>query len=81
MKIARRHTRHIERDLPEVVSRAIGRLADFRTDQGKRFDTYRNTELGHEKAHDLIIKLLDGKAHHADPTPRRAHGMAHAPAP
>ena len=62
VKIARRHTRYIERDLPEVVGRAIGRLADFRTDQSKRFDTYRNTELGHEKAHDLIIKLLDGKA-------------------
>jgi hypothetical protein len=62
VKIARRHTRYIERDLPEVVGRAIGRLADFRTDQGKRFDTYREAELGHEKAHDLIIKLLDAKA-------------------
>jgi hypothetical protein len=62
VKIARRHTRHIERDLPGVVGQAIGRLAAFRTDQGKRFDTYRNMELGHEKAHDLIIKLLDAKA-------------------
>ena len=62
VKIARRHTRYIERDLPEVVGKAIGRLADFRTDQSRRFDTYRNTELGHEKAHDLIIKMLDGKA-------------------
>ena len=62
VKIARRHTRHIERDLPEVVGRAIGRLAGFRTDQCKRFDTYRDTELGHEKAHDLVIKLLDAKA-------------------
>jgi len=62
VKIARRHTRHIERDLPEVVGRAIGQLAGFRTQQSKRFDVYKQTELGHEKAHDLIIKMLDAHA-------------------
>ena len=30
VKLARRHTAHVERDLPQLVSRAVGRLAELR---------------------------------------------------
>jgi Domain of unknown function (DUF932) len=57
--IARRHTRFIERDLPRVVSTAVGRLADMRGQQDLRIETYQRTELDDRAAHDLIIRAMD----------------------
>jgi hypothetical protein len=57
--IARRHTRFIERDLPRVVSTAIGRLTDMRGQQDQRIQTYKTTELDDRTAHDLVIRAVD----------------------
>ena len=43
--LGRRHTRFIERDLPAVVSQAIGQLADLRTTQH----------------HDIIVRAIDAR--------------------
>jgi hypothetical protein len=61
IKIARKHTRFIMRDLPMLVERAIGQLGDQRRTQEKRFLTYKQHELGDQKAHDLIVRSLDAQ--------------------
>src|SRR4051812_3235813 len=40
VRLARKHTAHVERDLPQLVQRAVGRLADLRRTQEQRFLTY-----------------------------------------
>ena len=57
--IARRHTRFIERDLPRVVTTAVGRLADVRGQQDLRIETHQRTELDDRAAHDLVIRAID----------------------
>jgi len=59
VSITRRHTRFIERDLPSVVSRAVGSLAELRVMQDTRIATYRETLLSDVTAHDLAVRALD----------------------
>ena len=60
--LARRHTTHIRRDLPEVTARAVGRLADFAGQTERRANLYRNREIVNAEAHDLIVRSLDAQA-------------------
>lgn len=57
--LARRHTRFIERDLPRVVTTAIGKLVDMRRKQDQRLRWYRATKLVDSQAHDLVVRALD----------------------
>lgn len=59
--LGRRHTTHIERDLPQLVAKAVGQLMDTRVEQQKRIDAYKVTELGDKEAHDLMIETLRAK--------------------
>lgn len=59
--LGRRHTRHIERDLPAVVSRAIGLLANLRTKQDDRIARYKETTFSRLEAHDLIVRAVDAQ--------------------
>ena len=59
--IARRHTRFISRDLPGLVSRAIGRLVDMRIKQDQRIEAYKSTRINDRAAHDLIVRSLDAQ--------------------
>src|SRR5207249_1742876 len=61
VKLARKHTAHIERDLPQLVDRAVGMVSDLRNTQEQRFATYRQHELTNGQAHDLVIRALDGR--------------------
>jgi hypothetical protein len=61
VKLARKHTAHVERDLPQLVDRAVGRLADLRHTQEQRFLTYKRAELGDREAHDLLIRAVDAR--------------------
>ncbi len=61
VKLARKHTSRIERDLPQLVNRAVGMLADLRGKQEQRFLTYRKTELSNTEANDLTIQALDAQ--------------------
>src|SRR5207253_2157085 len=56
VKFARKHTVHINRDLPQLVERAIGLLLAKWHDQDKRIDAYRESEIDDGEAHDLIIR-------------------------
>jgi hypothetical protein len=59
--LARKHTRHIERDLPQLVDRAVGRLGNLRDRQRERIDTYKQTTLDDSHAHDLMVRAVDHK--------------------
>ena len=45
VKLARKHTVNVARDLPQLVDRAVARLVDLRQTQEKRFDAYKSVEL------------------------------------
>ena len=60
--LARRHTTHIRRDLPELTARAVGRLAEFAGQTERRAKCYRGREIGNAEAHDLIVRALDARA-------------------
>lgn len=61
IRIARRHTRFIERDLPQLVCSAVSRLGDMRQLQDQRILTYQQTELSDMQAHDLAVRALDAR--------------------
>ena len=58
----RRHTTHVRRDLPGLVTRAVAQLNDRWGNQDKRFEAYKAQELTSKEAHDLLIRSLDCRA-------------------
>jgi len=59
VKLSRRHTVNIMRDLNTVLSSAVSRVVSHWTDMGKRIDAYKGTELSKERASDLVIDLAE----------------------
>ena len=59
IKFARKHTRYINRDLPQLVSRSIGLLLAKWHDQDTRIAKYKEAEITDTDAHDLIIRAID----------------------
>ncbi len=59
IKFARKHTRFIVRDLPQLVSRSVGLLLAKWHDQDKRIAAYKQAEVSDTEAHDLIIRATD----------------------
>ena len=59
VKCTRKHTRFINRDLPQIVERAIGRLIGKWHDQNERISAYKGSELKEHEAHDLVIRATD----------------------
>jgi hypothetical protein len=59
IKLARKHTVFINRDLPQLIRRALGQLETQRDKQERRFAGYKETELTHGQAHDLIVRAVD----------------------
>jgi len=62
IKIARKHTRFILRDLPFLTERAIGRLMERWHHQDERIGAYKGRNLSDSSAHDLIIRSTDVRA-------------------
>ena len=59
IKFARKHTRFIVRDLPQLVSRSVGLLLAKWHDQDRRIAAYKDAEISDIDAHDLIIRATD----------------------
>jgi hypothetical protein len=59
IKLARKHTRFIVRDLPNLVQQGIGRLMEKWHDQNVRFNRYKEREIDDTQAHDIIIRATD----------------------
>lgn len=62
IKLARKHTTNILRDIPEVLSKAVGMLVSHWTDMESRISQYKTIELKDDAAADLVIRLADAKA-------------------
>lgn len=56
VSLARRHTVNIMRDLPGLIQRAVGQLADIRKLQSKRIEAYKAAEV--TKGHDVASLIL-----------------------
>lgn len=59
IKISRKHTRHINDDLPALIDVAIGRLGDMRMKQDERIASYKAKEMTDLQAHDFLIQSID----------------------
>ena len=59
IKFARKHTRFITRDLPQLVSRAVGGLLEKWHHQDRRIAAYREAAIDDCAAHDLIVRATD----------------------
>jgi len=59
--IARKHTRFIERDLPGLVNRVVGRFGELRVRQERRIEIYKQHELTEIAVHDLLIRSIDSR--------------------
>ncbi len=59
VKLARKHTRFITRDLPRLVQSAVGRLMDRWYHQDTRLATYKLADIDDRTAHDLVIRACD----------------------
>lgn len=54
--LGRKHTVNILRDLPNVVSRAIGKLGDMWVAHERRVERYKTVGIDSREAHDLVIR-------------------------
>ena len=61
VRLARKHTVHIARDLPQLIDAAVGRLGDLRRSQELRFASYKQHELTDAAAHDMLVQMLDAR--------------------
>ena len=59
VKLARKHTTHITRDLPRLVQSAVGKLMDRWHHQDTRIATYQLADVEDRTAHDLIVRAVD----------------------
>ena len=62
IKVCRRHTKHIRRDLPGLVAHAVDRVRGRVDEHGDRMDRYRAVELPERGAHHLVVRLVEDGA-------------------
>jgi hypothetical protein len=60
IQVLRKHTSRVILDLPNLVSRATGQLAESWNSQGERISAYKNHELTDSQANDLIVRAYEG---------------------
>ncbi len=63
VKLARRHTLNILKDLPRVISDAVARIVSHWNDMGQRIEAYKAKVITEEQAAALIVKFVDAKAY------------------
>jgi hypothetical protein len=59
IKVSRKHTRHIRRDLPGLIGEAVGRIEDQVKRHAERADRYLETDLEEASGAHLLVRLLD----------------------
>ncbi|HEY8899699.1 MAG TPA: DUF932 domain-containing protein [Chthoniobacterales bacterium] len=59
VKLARRHTRFILRDLPTLAHTAVSRIVEQWHTQDQRIAAYGATSVTDAKAHDIVIRAAD----------------------
>ena len=58
-QLGRKHTRNINRDLPDLLSELAGKVPEFSAVHEARINAYRCTAIDDAAAHDLIIRSVD----------------------
>jgi len=61
IKFGRKHTRFIERDLPELVAEAIGTLNSEWVTMDRRIEAYKDKRITDLRAHDIMVKSIDAQ--------------------
>lgn len=59
VKLSRKHTRFASRDLPEMTSRAIGKLAGSLKEMDRRVELYQHHAMTDVVAHDVCVRCID----------------------
>ena len=59
IKVARKHTRYIRRDLVALVQTSIGKLMTAWHEQDKRIARYKEHQLTDEVVHDIAVRSVD----------------------
>jgi hypothetical protein len=59
VRLTRKHTVHLQRDLPQLVAGGVGKLMQLWNHQGQRIDTYKNYRMRDKTALDLVIRASD----------------------
>lgn len=59
IKVTRKHTRFILRDLPALVQGAVGKLMTSWHHQAMRIEAYKGHRLTEREVHDLVIRSVD----------------------
>jgi hypothetical protein len=62
VKLARRHTVNILRDLDGMLAKAISRIVSSWHDMGQRIEAYKVADVSLERASNLIVDLAESKA-------------------
>lgn len=62
VKLQRKHTRYIMRDLPNVVMRATSKVIEQRTTQDARFAAYKGKLLNQAEADHAVINMIRSQA-------------------
>jgi hypothetical protein len=70
--LKRRHTKYIERDLDNLIYRAVGRLGELKVAQEQRLLAYQNRPLTDQEAHSMMIRALRARAVNGDQVARVA---------
>lgn len=70
IRIGRKHTRFINRDLPQLIEGAVGKLGSMRRSQDDRISAYKRTELSDSQVHDFLIQSLDARVIPASRIPK-----------
>ena len=59
VRLTRKHTSNLLRDLPQLVSHGVGRLYDLFGHQSQRIEAYKNYRIKDKTAHDIVIRSFD----------------------
>jgi len=62
VKLARRHTVNILRDLDGMLAKAISRIVTSWHDMGQRIEAYKVAEISDDRASNLVVDLAEAKA-------------------
>ncbi len=81
VKIARKHTRHLMRDLPHLCDSAIRRFNIAAQKQSEQIAAYKECDLSTREANDLMIKALEAKAITASKLPKVIKAYKESPHP
>ena len=57
-QVKRKHTTYVERDLPNVVGKALGKCAQHWVDQAQRIEVYKERDLKRPEVNDLVVRAM-----------------------